>query len=150
MDFQMTILVAEDFATMRQILCNCLRTIGFHNILEAENGLRAWEIIEREPIGLVVTDWHMPKMGGLELLQRIRGNPLTASLPVLMVTIENLKDNVIAAVQAGVNYYLAKPFTTDDLREKIELIFDRIKVDRPGDPGVGGKALVPRRRLPAP
>jgi two-component system chemotaxis response regulator CheY len=138
MDFQMTVLVAEDFATMRRILCNCLRAMGFRSILEAEDGLRAWEIIERVPIGLVVTDCYMPKMGGLELLQRIRGNPQTASLPVLMVTMEDLKDNIIAAVQAGVNHYLVKPFTTDDLREKIELIFDRIQVDRP------------RRRRPAP
>ncbi len=127
MDFQMTVLVAEDYGTMRQILCHSLREIGFKNVLEAEYGLDALKVIQGEDIGLVVTDWHMPQMGGLELLKRIRGNPATASLPVLMVTIEESKDCVIAALKAGVNHYLVKPFTAADLKEKIELIFHKIK-----------------------
>jgi two-component system chemotaxis response regulator CheY len=128
MDFHQTVLVAEDFATMRKIICHYLKQIGFKRVLEAEDGLSALELLEHDEVGLVVTDWNMPNMGGLELVRRIRSNPATAALPVLMVSIEDLKDYIIAAVRAGVNHYIAKPFTLEDLREKIEMIFAKSKL----------------------
>jgi len=125
-DFRMKVLVADDFATMRKILRNILKQIGFDRIVEAEDGQVAIEVLRNENIGLVVTDWNMPNMTGLELLQKIRTDPKTANLPVLMVTAEGLKDNVLAAVKAGVNNYVVKPFTAEVLQEKIEQIFKKL------------------------
>jgi two-component system chemotaxis response regulator CheY len=129
MDYHMKVLVAQDFPTMRQILRHSLQEMGFTDVLEAEDGLSAWEIICQEDIGLVVTDWHMPRMSGLELLRKIRAHPRTRSLPVLMITIEDLQDYVIAAAKAGVDDYLVKPFTRQVLQEKVEQIFSRIRTD---------------------
>jgi two-component system chemotaxis response regulator CheY len=129
-DYHIKVLVAEDFATMRKILCTTLRKIGFDNVVEAEDGLAAWNIIHNDNIGLVVTDWHMPNMSGLELLQKIRQNPQTASLPVLMVTVEDHKDLIIAAVKAGVTHYIFKPFNLKVLQEKIAAIFRKKEPDK--------------------
>lgn len=125
-DFSIKVLVADDFATMRKIVRNILKQIGFEDIVEAEDGHTALQILKTENIGLVVTDWNMPNMTGLELLQHIRKNPATAKLPVLMVTAEGLKDNVLEAVKAGVNNYVVKPFTAEVLQEKIEAIFRKL------------------------
>ncbi len=125
-DYRMKVLVADDFATMRKIVRNILKQIGFDNILEAEDGQAAIQILRNENIGLVVTDWNMPNMTGLELLQKIRNDPQTAHLPVLMVTAEGLKENVVIAVKAGVNNYVVKPFTAEILQEKIEQIFKKL------------------------
>jgi len=125
-DFRMKVLVADDFATMRKIVRNILKQIGFDNIVEAEDGQMALQVLRNENIGLVVTDWNMPNMTGFELLQKIRTDPKTANLPVLMVTAEGLKDNVLAAVKAGVNNYVVKPFTAEVLQEKIEQIFKKL------------------------
>lgn len=125
-DFRMKVLVADDFATMRKIVRNILKQIGFDDIVEAEDGQAAIQVLRNENIGLVVTDWNMPNMTGLELLQKIRNDPKTAHLPVLMVTAEGLKENVIAAVKAGVNNYVVKPFTAEVLQEKIEQIFKKL------------------------
>jgi len=125
-DFRMKVLVADDFATMRKIVRNILKQIGFDNIVEAEDGQAAVQVLRSENIGLVVTDWNMPNMNGLELLEKIRSDPKTANLPVLMVTAEGLKDNVVAAVKAGVNNYVVKPFTAEILQEKIEQIFKKL------------------------
>jgi two-component system chemotaxis response regulator CheY len=124
-DFRMKVLVVDDFATMRKIVRNILKQIGFEDITEAEDGSAALRVIKNEPIGLVVTDWNMPNMSGLDLLREIRQNPETARLPVLMVTAEGLKENVMDAVKAGVNNYVVKPFTAEVLHEKIETIFKR-------------------------
>ena len=124
-DFRMKVLVVDDFATMRKILRNILKQIGFEDITEAEDGNVALRVIKTEPVGLVVTDWNMPNMSGLDLLRAIRGNPETSSLPVLMVTAEGLKENVMDAVKAGVNNYVVKPFTAEVLQEKIETIFKK-------------------------
>lgn len=124
-DFRMKVLVVDDFATMRKIVRNILKQIGFEDITEAEDGSAALRVIKNEPIGLVVTDWNMPNMSGLDLLREIRQNPETARLPVLMVTAEGLKENVMDAVKAGVNNYVVKPFTAEVLQEKIETIFKR-------------------------
>jgi two-component system, chemotaxis family, chemotaxis protein CheY len=124
-DYRMKVLVVDDFATMRKIVRNILKQIGFEDITEAEDGNAALRVIKNEPIGLVVTDWNMPNMSGLDLLREIRGNSQTASLPVLMVTAEGLKENVMEAVKAGVNNYVVKPFTAEVLQEKIETIFKK-------------------------
>jgi len=125
-DFSIKVLVADDFATMRKIVRNVLKQIGFEDIVEAEDGTTALQILKNEKIGLVVTDWNMPNMSGLELLQHIRKNPATAKVPVLMVTAEGLKENVLEAVKAGVNNYVVKPFTAEVLQEKIEAIFRKL------------------------
>ncbi len=125
-DYRMKVLVADDFATMRKIVRNILKQIGFDNIVEAEDGQAAIQVLKTENIGLVVTDWNMPNMTGLELLQKIRSDPKTANIPVLMVTAEGLKENVVAAVKAGVNNYVVKPFTAEVLQEKLEQIFKKL------------------------
>ena len=125
-DYGMKVLVADDFATMRKIVRNILKQIGFDDIVEAEDGQAALQVLKSENIGLVVTDWNMPNMTGLELLEKIRQDPKTASLPVLMVTAEGLKENVVAAVKAGVNNYVVKPFTAEVLQEKLEQIFKKL------------------------
>jgi len=124
-DYRMKVLVVDDFATMRKIVRNILKQIGFEDITEAEDGSVALRLIKSEPVGLVVSDWNMPNMSGLDLLKEIRKNPQTASLPVLMVTAEGLKENVMEAVKAGVNNYVVKPFTAEVLQEKIETIFKK-------------------------
>ncbi len=125
-NFRMKVLVVDDFATMRKIVRNILKQIGFDNLVEAEDGQAALQVLKNENIGLVVTDWNMPNMTGLELLEKIRTDPQTAKLPVLMVTAEGLKENVVAAVKAGVNNYVVKPFTAEILQEKIEQIFKKL------------------------
>lgn len=125
-DFRLKVLVADDFATMRKIVRNILKQIGFDDIVEAEDGQAALQILRSENIGLVVTDWNMPNMSGLELLQKIRNDPKTANLPVMMVTAEGLKENVVTAVKAGVNNYVVKPFTAEVLQEKLEQIFKKL------------------------
>jgi len=125
-DYSIKVLVADDFATMRKIVRSILKQIGFEDVVEAEDGAAALQILRREQVGLVVTDWNMPNMSGLELLNHIRQNPQTAGMPVLMVTAEGLKENVLEAVKAGVNNYVVKPFTAEVLQEKIATIFKKL------------------------
>ncbi len=125
-DYRMKVLVVDDFATMRKIVRNILKQIGFENITEAEDGHVALQILKTENVGLVVTDWNMPNLSGLDLLRQIRQNPQTAKVPVLMVTAEGLKENVLEAVKAGVNNYVVKPFTAEVFQEKIEAIFKKL------------------------
>jgi two-component system, chemotaxis family, chemotaxis protein CheY len=125
-DLSIKVLVVDDFATMRKIIRNVLKQIGFEDIVEAEDGAAALRIIKREKVGLVVTDWNMPNMCGLELLRNIRQSPGCAEVPVLMVTAEGLKENVLEAVKAGVSNYVVKPFTAEVLQEKIENIFKKL------------------------
>lgn len=125
-DYSIKVLVADDFATMRKIVRSILKQIGFEDIVEAEDGAAALQILKREQVGLVVTDWNMPNMSGLELLTHIRQNPQTARLPALMVTAEGLKEHVLEAVKAGVNNYVVKPFTAEVLQEKIATIFKKM------------------------
>ncbi|MFW6127092.1 MAG: response regulator [Thermodesulfobacteriota bacterium] len=128
-DLGMKVLVVDDFATMRKIVRNILKQIGFEDILEAEDGTAALRLIKNDQVGLVVTDWNMPNMSGLDLLREIRQNPQTTNLPVLMVTAEGLKENVMEAVKAGVSNYVVKPFTAEVLQEKIENIFKKMAND---------------------
>lgn len=122
-DYRMKVLIVDDFATMRKIVRNILKQIGFEDISEAEDGNAALQVLKSETVGLVVTDWNMPNMTGLDLLRNIRQDPKLGQTPVLMVTAEGLKENVLEAVKAGVNNYVVKPFTAEVLQEKIEAIF---------------------------
>lgn len=118
----MKVLVVDDFATMRRIVKNILRELDFKDIVEAENGAAAVKILESQDIDLIVSDWNMPKMTGLELLKWVRANEKTKDLPFLMVTAEAQKENVVEAVKAKVNNYIVKPFTAAVLAEKLEKI----------------------------
>ena len=128
MDKNLKILVVDDFSTMRRIIRNLLGELGFGaaNIQEAEDGNGALVALHNSGIDLVVTDWNMPGMSGIDLLRAIRADAELKSLPVLMVTAENTREQIIAAAQAGVNGYIVKPFTADTLRDKIERIFERL------------------------
>ncbi len=123
------VLIVDDMAAMRKILRTLLTQLGFKNIDEAEDGKQALEKLRQNPnkYGLVVTDWNMPNMTGIELVQEIRKDESLKHLPILMVTAEAKKENVIAAIKAGVNNYIVKPFTAETLKEKIEAIFKSLK-----------------------
>ncbi len=125
-DPKMKFLVVDDFSTMRRIVRNLLKELGFTNVDEAEDGLVALQKLEAGDFDFVVTDWNMPNMDGLTLLQRIRQSPAHKHLPVLMITAEAKKENIIAAAQAGASGYIVKPFTAATLSEKLEKIFERM------------------------
>jgi two-component system, chemotaxis family, chemotaxis protein CheY len=122
----MKILVVDDFSTMRRIVKNLLRDLGFTNTLEADDGKTALPKLQAGGIDFLVTDWNMPGMNGLDLLKAVRADPKLANMPVLMVTAEAKREQIIMAAQAGVNGYIIKPFTAATLKEKIEKIFERI------------------------
>ncbi|MBL1457184.1 MULTISPECIES: chemotaxis response regulator CheY [Methylophaga] len=126
MDKNMKILIVDDFSTMRRIIKNLLRDLGFNNTIEADDGLTALPILNAGGIDFLVTDWNMPGMQGIDLLKTVRADPKLATLPVLMVTAETKREQIIEAAQAGVNGYIVKPFTAATLKEKIEKIFERI------------------------
>ncbi|MBS3954910.1 MAG: chemotaxis response regulator CheY [Methylomicrobium sp.] len=126
MDKNMKILVVDDFSTMRRIVKNLLRDLGFTNTLEADDGKTALPKLKAGGIDFLITDWNMPGMTGLDLLKAVRADPELAKLPVLMVTAEAKREQIIMAAQAGVNGYIIKPFTAATLKEKIEKIFERI------------------------
>lgn len=126
MDKQIKILIVDDFATMRKVIRNLLKQLGYENIVEAEDGVAALRTLRSQKIDLVVSDWNMPNMTGLELLKAVRADEELKATPFLMVTAEALQDNVIAAVKAGVNNYIVKPFTAEVLNEKIVKILEKI------------------------
>lgn len=119
----MTVLVVDDFATMRRILKNMFKQLGFNNIIEADDGTTALEAIQKNEIGLIVSDWNMPKMTGLELLKTVRASEEHKHIPFLMVTAEAQKQHVLDAVQAGVSNYIVKPFTAEQISDKLNKIF---------------------------
>ncbi len=122
-DTNMKVLVVDDFATMRRIIKNILKQLGYSNLIEADDGTSALEILQKEKVDLVISDWNMPKMTGLDLLKQVRGNADMADLPFIMVTAEAQQDNIILAVKAKVSQYIVKPFTAETLGEKIDKIF---------------------------
>ncbi|MGR3886229.1 response regulator [Pseudomonas sp. 1152_12] len=126
MDKNMKILIVDDFSTMRRIIKNLLRDLGFTNTVEADDGITAIPILNSGSIDFLVTDWNMPGMTGIDLLRHVRADEKLRSLPVLMVTAEAKREQIIEAAQAGVNGYVVKPFTAQALKEKIEKIFERI------------------------
>jgi len=125
-DKNIKILVVDDFPTMRRIIRNLLKELEFVNVDEAEDGAIGLEKLKGGNYGFVVSDWNMPNMDGLAMLQAIRADPSMAKLPVLMVTAEAKKENIIAAAQSGANGYVVKPFTAITLEEKITKIFEKI------------------------
>ena len=127
MDKNMNILVVDDFSTMRRIVKNLLVEIGFKNIEEADDGKTALPILENGGIDFLVTDWNMPGMAGIDLLKAVRANPELSSLPVLMVTAEAKREQIMEAAEAGVNGYVVKPFTADTLKEKVDKVFVRLE-----------------------
>ena len=127
MDKNMKILVVDDFSTMRGIIKNFLRDLGYTHITEAEDGSTALPMLQTGSYDFLITDWNMPGMNGLELIQSARSNHKLAALPILMVTAEAKKDQIVAAAQAGINGYVVKPFTANTLKEKIDKIFERLQ-----------------------
>jgi two-component system chemotaxis response regulator CheY len=121
----MKVLVVDDFATMRRILKGVLKEIGFTKIIEADDGSTALAVLKKDKVGLIVSDWNMPEVTGLELLKAVRGDEFMKNVPFLMVTAEGQKDSVVQAVQAGVDNYVVKPFTADTIKEKLEQIFHK-------------------------
>ncbi|MEM3112627.1 MAG: response regulator [Candidatus Anstonellales archaeon] len=125
LDLKMNILVVDDFSTMRRIIKNILRKVGFENIIEADDGITALDILKKEKVHLIISDWNMPHMSGLELLKTVRNSQEWKDLPFLMVTAEGQKENVIEAVKHRVSNYIVKPFTEATLMEKINKIFEK-------------------------
>lgn len=123
----MKILIVDDFSTMRRIIKNLLRDLGFNNTSEAEDGAAGLAALRAGDFDFLVTDWNMPGMQGIDLLKAVRADTKLANLPVLMVTAEARRDQIVEAAQAGVNGYVVKPFTAATLKEKIDKIFERIE-----------------------
>ena len=122
----MKILVVDDFSTMRRIIKNLLRDLGFTNTQEADDGTTALPMLQVGNYDFLVTDWNMPGMQGIDLLKAVRADSKLKSMPVLMVTAESKREQIIEAAQAGVNGYIVKPFTAATLEEKLQKIFERI------------------------
>lgn len=126
-DPKMKFLVVDDFSTMRRIVRNLLKELGYSNVDEAEDGAMALSKLKNEQFDFVISDWNMPVMNGLDMLKSIRADADLAKLPVLMVTAEAKKENIIAAAQAGANGYVVKPFTAATLDEKLAKIFEKLE-----------------------
>ena len=125
MDKNIRILIVDDYSTMRRIVKNLLHDLGYVNMTEADDGKTAWAALQAGNFDLVVTDWNMPGMTGLDLLKNIRGDARLATLKVLMVTAEAQRDQIIEAAKNGVNGYIIKPFTAATLKEKLDKIAQR-------------------------
>jgi len=125
-DYKMKILIGDDFQTMRRIVKNIFKQLGYENFEEAEDGAQAYAKLRTGGFGFVVSDWNMPNMNGLELLKKVRSDPELKDMPFLMVTAEAEKDKVIAAIKAGVSNYVVKPFTAEILKEKMDKIFEKL------------------------
>jgi two-component system, chemotaxis family, chemotaxis protein CheY len=130
LDKNMKILIVDDFSTMRRIIKNLLRDLGFTNTSEADDGQTALPMLQNGNFDFLVTDWNMPGMSGIELLKAVRADGKLKNLPILMVTAEAKRDQIIEAAQAGVNGYVVKPFTAAVLKEKIEKIFERVDASK--------------------
>lgn len=126
----MKILIVDDFSTMRRIIKNLLRDLGFNNTQEADDGSSALPMLKGGNFDFLVTDWNMPGMTGIELLKAVRADESLAGLPVLMVTAEQKREQIVEAAQAGVNGYIVKPFTATTLKEKIDKIFERVDANK--------------------
>ena len=126
LDKNMKVLVVDDFSTMRRIVKNLLRDLGFTNIQEADDGSTALPMLQGGDFDFVVTDWNMPGMQGIDLLKAIRADANLAHIPVLLITAEAKKEQIVMAAQAGVNGYIVKPFTAATLKTKLDKIFERL------------------------
>ena len=123
MDLNMKVLIVDDFATMRRILRNILKQIGFTDINEADDGSTALKELRKEKYDLILSDWNMPEMPGIDLINAIRADDELKGIPFVMITAEAQKDNIIGAVKAGVNSYVVKPFTAETIGEKLKKVF---------------------------
>jgi two-component system, chemotaxis family, chemotaxis protein CheY len=123
MNLKMKVLIVDDFATMRRIVRNVLKQIGFTTMVEADNGKAALKVLKKEKIDLILCDWNMPEMPGIDLLKAIKSDDELKNIPFVMVTAEAQKDNIIEAVKAGVSSYIVKPFTAETVTEKLNTIF---------------------------
>jgi two-component system chemotaxis response regulator CheY len=126
-DKNLKFLVVDDFSTMRRIIRNLLKELGFVNVDEAEDGVVALQKLRGDKFDFIVSDWNMPNMDGLTLLQNIRADEALKKIPVLMVTAEAKKENIVAAAQAGASGYVVKPFTAVTLDEKLNKIFQNME-----------------------
>jgi len=124
-DTKMRILVVDDFSTMRRIVKNILKQLGYTEIEEAEDGVQALAKLREKSCSFIISDWNMPNMSGLDLLKNVRNDEALKHLPFLMVTAESEKDNILAAVGAGVSNYIVKPFTAEVLKEKMEKVLEK-------------------------
>lgn len=127
MNTDLRVLVIDDMMTMRKIVSKHLKSLGFTDLQEADDGLPAWDLLEKNaaegnPIQFIVSDWNMPGMTGMDLLKKVRADDRFKSLPFLMVTAEGEKENIVAAVQAGVSNYIVKPFNLETLQSKVAAI----------------------------
>jgi len=125
LDIKDKILIVDDFVTMRRIVRNLLKQLGYENISEAEDGEQAFAKLKEGGFKFVVSDWNMPNLDGLGLVQKIRSDPNFSTMPFLMITAEAEKEKVVEAIKAGVNNYIVKPFTAEILKEKMDKIFDK-------------------------
>ncbi|MEE8431918.1 MAG: response regulator [Candidatus Desulfatibia sp.] len=123
MDLNMKVLIVDDFATMRRILRNILKQIGFTNIVDADDGDTALKELKKEKIDLILCDWNMPEMPGIDLLKTLKADEQLKDIPFVMVTAEAQKDNIIKAVKSGVSSYIVKPFTAETVSEKLNKVF---------------------------
>ena len=123
MDLNMKVMIVDDFATMRRILRNILKQIGFKNIIEADDGKHALKELKKEKVDLIMCDWNMPEMPGIDLLKKVRADDELKEIPFVMVTAEAQKDNILEAVKSGVSNYVVKPFTAETITEKLHKIF---------------------------
>jgi len=123
----MKILIVDDFSTMRRIIKNLLRDLGFTNTHEADDGATGLPMLKNGDFDFLITDWNMPGMTGIDLLKAIRAEEKLKGLPILMVTAESKRDQIVLAAEAGVNGYVVKPFTAQTLQDKIEKIFSRVQ-----------------------
>jgi two-component system chemotaxis response regulator CheY len=128
MQAKMKILVVDDFSTMRRIVRNLLKQLGYENIEEAEDGQQALTKLKSEKFHFIISDWNMPNMTGIELLKKVRADGDLKNLPFLMVTAESEKEKVIEAIKSGVNNYIVKPFTAEILKEKMDKILEKVQL----------------------
>lgn len=117
-------LAVDDSPTMRRIVANTLKRLGYEDVVEATNGKEALEKLATNSINFIITDWNMPEMDGLEFVQNVKANGDTAEVPILMITTRGVKDDIVDAMKAGVNSYIVKPFTPQVLKEKIDSILN--------------------------
>jgi two-component system chemotaxis response regulator CheY len=127
-DKETRVLVVDDFATMRRVVRNLLTELGYKSLREAEDGAQAIAMLEQHEIDLLVLDWNMPGTPGIEVLRWVRGNEAKRDLPVLMVTAEATREQILEAAELGVNAYILKPFTAGTLKKKLDYIFSRSAV----------------------
>lgn len=124
MAYEQVIITVDDSSTMRRIIKNTLQKLGFESILEAGNGVEALDVMSKNKVDMIVTDWNMPEMDGLTFVKTVRQKDEYKELPILMITTEAAKEDILTALRSGVNNYVVKPFTPDTLQEKVFKLLD--------------------------